>query len=446
MSSEKNTPRQDGLYERARAVFAGGVSAGGRYNNSLRAPLYLAEATGPWLESVDGRRYLDFHNAAGAAFFGFRHPRHRQAIERGMERGFFINFDTEHHVELAELLCRSIPCAEAVRLSNTGTESTMAALRLARAFTGKEKVLKFEGHFHGMHELIWYNHSALGERSSSGQIASVHDSAGMPEAFGRLVINVEFNDAEAFMRAVERHRDELAAVIMEPVSFNCGCMPARREFLQTVREVCTREGIVLIFDEVLSGFRMALGGAQEHFGVTPDLCTLAKALGGGFPISAVAGKREIMDLLNPTGPVVMSGTYTGSLVPVLGALECVKMMREPDFYTRIGRHADLLYSGISELFKKHGVKGHVRGIGARFGLFFGIEDPEADYRFRSITKGFDAATHKRFTALAVDHGLYFLDTGYTMAPTHFGFTSAHTTEDLETALDKLDGVFSELSR
>jgi len=446
-TENERTPIQDRLYERALRVFAGGVSAGGRYNGSLKAPLYLREASGPWLESADGGRYLDFHNASGAAFFGFRHPRLQRAIERGVEDGFFINFETEHHVELAELLCSSIPCAEKVRLSNTGTEATLAAIRLARAFTGRDRILKFEGHFHGMHELIWYNHSRLGEKDPAGrtgEIAPVRDSAGMPGAFDELVVNVEFNDSGAFTAAVDRHGAELAAVIMEPVSFNCGCMPARKEFLDLVRRTCSERGIVLIFDEVLSGFRMSLGGAQQHYGVTPDLCTLAKALGGGFPISAVAGRSEIMDLLNPTGPVVMSGTYTGSLIPVLAAVECLKMMGEPGFYGAVGSQADLLYSGLSELFKRHSVPGHVRGLGARFGLFFGVEDPEADFRFRTIAASFDAQAHRRFTALALERGLYFLDTGYPMAPTHFGFTSAHTSGDLEMALDRLDGVFKAL--
>jgi glutamate-1-semialdehyde 2,1-aminomutase len=201
-----------------------------------------------------------------------------------------------------------------------------------------------------------------------------------------------------------------------------------------------------MFDEVLSGFRMSLGGAQEYYGVVPDLCTLAKALGGGFPISAIVGKRRIMDCLNPSGPVAMSGTYTGSLIPVLASVECLKMMREPNFYIDLNRKADLFYSGISDLFRKHNVKGHVRGLGARFGLFFGVESPESDYQFRTIADRFDAGVHKEFVRLALEQGLYFLDTNYALAPTHYGFTAVHSEEDLEMTLQRLDAVFKELGR
>lgn len=438
------TELSKGLFDRAQKVMVGGASAGGRYHHSLKAPLFARRAAGPEFESIEGRRYLDFHISAGALFFGYDHPRLRAAVQQALELGFFLNLDTEFHVQLAELVCSSIPAAEMVRLSNTGTEATLAAIRLARHFTKRKRVLKFDGQFHGMHELIWFNHSALGDPTPDGLVTTASDSAGVPAEFADLVINVPFNDPEVFRAVVAKHAHELAAVIVEPISFNCGCMPGKPEFLQLVRDTCTREGIVLIFDEVLAGFRMALGGCQEYFGITPDLATLAKAIGGGFPIAAVVGRRDIMSGFNPSGPVVMSGTYTGALMPVLAAIECLTMMREPDFYPELHRKADYFYSEINKLFLKHSIKGHLRGVGSRFGLFFGVEDPADDFNFRSIVRSFDSARHKRFIALALEEGLYFLDSNYTRTPTHFGFSSAHSMQHLSIALEKIDRVFKRL--
>lgn len=435
----------DVLYARARTVMPGGVSAGGRYNQALSGPLFATRAAGPEFEAINGGTYLDFHLSAGALFFGYDHPRLRDAVERAMSIGFFPNLDTEYHTQLAELICNSVPAAEMVRLSNTGTEATLAAVRLARHFTGRKRILKFDGHFHGMHELVWFNHTAIGKPTVEGEIQTVSDSAGVPQEFADLVVNVPFNDAEAFEAAIERHRGEIAAVIVEPISFNCGCMPGRPKFLLQLRETCNREGLVLIFDEVLAGFRMALGGCQEYYGITPDLATLAKALGGGFPIAAVVGRKEIMQGLNPLGPVVMSGTYTGALMPVLVAIECLQMMREKEFYKQLNHQAETFYDEINGLFTKHGVKGHVRGVGARFGLFFGVDDPKADFSFQTIRAHFDSAIHKRFIALALEQELYFLDSGFRHAPTHFGISAVHSDAHLDRALAKMDHVFKRLA-
>lgn len=432
------------LQMRAREVFPGGVSAGGRFNHQLGGPLFAISADGPWVTGADGKRYLDFHLSAGAALFGYNHPELRKAVEGSMELGFFPNFDTPWHAELGRMICDAVPCAEQVRLCNSGTEATMAALRLARYATGKKLILKFNGHFHGMHELIWFNHGSVGTPGEYARVPTVADSAGIPSEFGDLVINVEFNDPQGFLSVLKAHGDAIAAVIMEPISYNCGCMPAKAPFLQLVRQQCTERGIVLIFDEVLSGFRMALGGAQEYYGVVPDLCTLAKALGGGFPISAVAGKKALMGHFNPSGPVVMSGTYTGALMPVLASLQCLRIMGEAGFYDRLNGAATYMYEQLAMLFKVHGIKGHVRGIGARFGLFFGIEDPEDDHDFASIARNFDAKMHRRFIAGALERGLYFRDTGYSLAPTHFGISSVHTRADIDMALNAIDDVLRSL--
>lgn len=424
----------------------GGVSAGGRFNHALGGPLLLRRGWGSRVEDVNGRVYLDFHNAAGAALYGFNHPRLRRAVEHALTMGFFINFDTEFHAELAELICHTVPCAEKVRFCNSGTEATLAAIRVARHVTGKTLVLKFDGHFHGMHELIWFNHSKVAPRDSSGVVETVADSAGIPQSYANQVIVVEFNNPTAVETAFHRYGTDIAAVILEPISYNCGCMPAKPEFLRFLREKCTESGAILIFDEVLSGFRMCAGCAQEYFGVVPDLTTLAKALGGGFPIAALVGRREYMDALNPVGPVVMSGTYSGGLIPILAALECLRMLRENGFYEELNRKANELYREINRLFKHYGIPGHVRGIGARFGLFFGVENPEDDFVFHKIASSFDSQLHRAFVKECIKEGLYFLDVGPALTPTHFGITSAHSDSDLELAVEKLKVIFARLSR
>jgi len=438
------------LYDEAGKYMVGGVSAAGRFHGVLGRPLFLESAEGSRLYDIDGNEYVDFYNSAGAAFFGYNHPRLRGAVERALEGGFFMNFETEHHSTLAKMLCDVIPSAESVRLSNTGTEVTMAAIRVARAYTGKDKILKFEGHFHGMHECIFYNHGKLGKIDEYGEIETVPDSDGFPGVFRESVVVVEFNNPAAIRHAFKKYKGQIAGVIMEPISFNCGCMPARKEFLEEVRHLCNQEGAVLIFDEVLSGFRMCIGGAQEWYGVTPDLTTLAKALGGGFPIAALVGKQEVMSALNPRGRAIVSGTYTGALMPVLVAIECLKMMMEPGFYERLNTQAGRLYSGLAELFRRYRIPGHVRGIGARFALFFGVDDPNIDYKFRDIVQCYDVSLYKRFVELALKQGLYFHFGGWALGgvatPEHCGITAAHSAQDIDLALEKFEKVFAQLQQ
>ena len=434
------------LYAQAQTYFPGGVSAGGRRHAVYGQPLFIDHADGCRLYDVNGGEYIDYHMSAGAAFFGYNHPRLRAAVQKALDKGFFMNYETQYHVELASLLCQRFPSAELVRFSNTGTEATMGAVRLARGYTGRDIVLRFEGHFHGMNELVWYNHNQQGRMDAAGEIESLPDTAGIPAAWAQSVKNVAFNDYDALERVVKRYAGRIAAIILEPISFNCGCYPARKAYLENVRALCDREGIVLIFDEVICGLRMRPGSAQAYYGVTPDITTLGKAIGGGFPMAAVVGKREIMQKLNPVGPVCMSGTYTGALMPVLASIECLKMAGEPGFYDEIDARADALYGGMNALFQKHGLPGHVRGVGARFGIYFGIEDPETDYDWRKVKEGFDAQISKVFLKKAVQHGLHFHDYGTSPVPAHYGFSTQHAMRDIEITLDKLDHIFAALKR
>ncbi len=434
------------IYDEAKKYFVGGASAGGRINGVFGQPIYIQSASGSRFTDADGKEYIDYHTGSGSAFFGHRHPRLRAAIDKAVDMGFFVNFDTAYHTELAKLYNQMFPCAEMVRLSNTGTEVTQAALRVARVYTGKDIVIKFEGHFHGMHELIWFNHGdARGAMDDIGEIESIADTGGVPDCFASVVKNVEFNDIEALQRVVERYRGKVACIILEPISYNCGCYMADKEYLEQVRKLCDEEGIVLIFDEVISGLRLRPGSAQAYYGVTPDLATFAKAVGGGFSIAALCGRKEVMSVLNPFGRALMSGTYTGALMPVLASIECMKMAMEPGFYDHIDQLANTLYGGMNDLMKKHGIAGHVRGMGGRFGIYFGVENSEDDFNWRKVGDSYRKDMTQSFLPKALERGLFFHDCG-SVYSAHYGFSVQHTMEDINITLEKMDGIFKEMKK
>jgi glutamate-1-semialdehyde 2,1-aminomutase len=431
--------KSEELFCAAQKHMVGGVGAGGRYHPLLGHAVYVTRGRGSRFWDVDGKEYIDFFTGSGANFLGHDHPAIRKAIQEALEVGIICNGETEFHSQLADLISAAVPCAEKVRFANSGTEATMAAIRIARAYTGKPKILKFEGHFHGMHDYLWYNCAAgVGETRTDGTIAPLPDSDGMPAALADLILVAPFNNLEVFDQIIRSHRDELAAVIMEPICYNQGCIPSHPEFVREVRRITAQYGIVLIFDEVLSGFRMCRGGGQEYYGVTPDLCTLAKALAGGVPLAAVCGSTKIMSMLNPEGHTIMSGTYTGHLTAVMGAIACQKEIAKPGFYEHINALGDRLYKGITEALRVTGTPGIVQGIGARFGLYLGITEPVTNYR--QVLRA-DRELEKRFLRGCLTRGLYFHDYGHTM---HHGFSSQHSAADIDEALNAIEDTLRHL--
>lgn len=439
--------RNDLLYEEARLRMTGGVCAGGRLNAAYGRPMYIRRADGSRLYTVDGEEFIDYHCGAGAVLFGHNHPRLRKAVEDAVAHGFFMNHDSPYTVEFASLFHKLVPGAEKIRLTNSGTEATMAAIRVARGFTGKDIIIKMDGHFHGMHELIWYNHGTFPEMDEFGEVVqTVPDSAGIPMELGNYIKVIRFNDTAAAEHAIAKYKDRVAAILLEPVSFNCGCYEGERDYLRALRELCTKNDILLIFDEVITGLRFRPGSAQAYYGVTPDLSIFAKAVGGGMPIALVAGRGEIMDTFNPLGPVVCSGTSSGSQLAVRVGIECLKMVMEPGFYDRIDETAKTLYGGLSDLFQKYSVPGHIRGMGARFALYFGCEAPEDDTDLRRTMAHYDPALAKRFIKECLEEQLYFHSYGDAPYPAHCGFGLLHTEEDIEITLKRLDRVFSKLKK
>jgi glutamate-1-semialdehyde 2,1-aminomutase len=436
--------KSDEAYARAKRFMIGGVSAGGRYHPSLGKPLLLDSADGCIMRDLDGREWIDFHSASGATLLGFNHPAIRAALERSLEKGFFINFDSSAHADLAEQICAMVPSAERVRLANSGTEATLAALRLAREYTGRKKIIKFEGHFHGMHEFVFYNwHNRLGDMLPSGEIGKVWDTGGMVKEIDDLIIVIPWNDVSVFEKTVAAHRDEIGAVILEPVMYNAGCIEPRPGYLERLREITARQGILLIFDEVLSGFRMSADCAQGYYRVTPDLTTLGKVVGCGMTVAALVGKQEVMSHLNPTGRVVMSGTYTGSHMAVMGAAAALKVIAAPGFYDELNDKAGYFYGKVNELFRLNGLKGILHGLGARFGLYFGLESPPTDYR--ETVRCYDREAGRRFYELIIKKGLYFHDFGDGLTPMHAGITAAHTREILDESLNRINDVFRQMA-
>jgi glutamate-1-semialdehyde 2,1-aminomutase len=427
------------LFTEAQAVLAGGVSASMRLHPYLGRPLYVARGEGPYLYGLDGERYIDFNMSNGAALLGHDHPAVKQAVLRGVELGIICAAETPYHEALAEKLIEIIPAAQRVRFSSVGSEVTLVALRIARQATGRDKYLKFDGHFHGLTEPWLYRHADPLDPES----AVVPSSGGVPASAAADVVMVPWNDFDAFERAMERHGDELAAVFCEPIHYNAGCIPPAPGFLEVLRERCTEHGIVLVMDEVLSGFRTHLGGVQAQYGVTPDLTTHAKALANGLPLSSVSGREDLMLLLAPTGPVVHSGTYSGHLLSVLAALATLEELSAPGLYDRINATADAFYRDLQAIFDRAGVPARVQGMGARFGIYFGITEP---VRTWTDAMGHDHELNRRFAAGCVARGVYFH--GYTKQgpPGHAGFSIAHTDADFAETLDVAEAVAKEMSR
>ncbi|MGI9253714.1 MAG: aspartate aminotransferase family protein, partial [Thermomicrobiales bacterium] len=334
---------------------------------------------------------------------------------------------------LAERIVEIIPAAERVRFSSVGSEVTLVALRIARAATGRTRYLKFDGHFHGLTEpWLFKREDPLGD-----DVRTVPSSAGVPASMGDDVIMIPWNDAAAFERVMAEQGDRLAAVFCEPIHFNAGCIPPAPGFLELLRERTREHGVVLVFDEVLSGFRTALGGVSAASGVIPDLTTHAKAIANGLPLATVSGRADLMEQLAPTGPVVHSGTYSGHLLSVLAALATLDELSAPGLFDRINADGDWFYGELQAIFDRAGVPARVQGRGARFGIYFGITAPVTTW---SDALGHDHALNRAFVQGCVDRGVYFHGFTRAGAPGHAGISTAHTREDFAEALGVVEAV------
>ena len=421
------------IFDSARGVLAGGVSAAARLHPYLGRPFYQARGAGPYIEDLDGRRFIDFNMSNGAAMLGHDDPAVRAAVTEGLALGIIAGAETTHHQELARTIVEIIPAAERVRFATNGSDVTMVAVRLARHATGRTKILKFDGHYHGLTEPFLFRRDADG--------AVVPSSGGVPADWGDDVLLTPWNDAAAFAAIMDRHGAKIAAVICEPVHYNAGCIPPAPGFLELLRARTSGSGSILIFDEVLSGFRMALGGVQEWSGVTPDLCTLAKALSNGLPLAAVAGRADLMESLAPHGPVAHSGTYSGHPLSILAGQATLGALRAPGVYAALNAQADDFYRDLQGIFDRHSVPVTVQGLGARFGLYCGRREPVTTW---SAAAAHDHDLHRRFVVACLARGLFLPGYSKQGPPGHNGFSLAHTPAVLAEALAIMDDAAGNL--
>jgi glutamate-1-semialdehyde 2,1-aminomutase len=417
-------PRSKNLYERAKRVIPGGV------NSPVRAfdpyPFFVERAKGSKLYDVDGQAYIDYCMAYGALILGHAHEIVLSAVRAQLDRGTLYGAPTEVEVELAELIQRLYPSMEMLRFVNSGTEATMHAVRVARGFTGRKKLLKFEGCFHGSHD------SVLVKAGSGAAWLGVPSSLGVPEETAKNTIVLPFNDFEALEETFEKEGNEIAAVIVEPVIANSGLILPKRGYLDLLRKLTRDYGAVLIFDEIVTGFRVSLGGAQRYYDVKPDVTTLGKILGGGFPIAAFGGRREIMEKLSPLGGVYQAGTFSGNPVSVTAGYATIRYLIENEnkVYPRLERYCEELAKALVDLSERHGLAVQVHRLASMFQVFFSPQ-PVDDYASARLSDV------RRFRA----YFMSLLESGVFAPPSQFEtcFVSvAHSDEDLEATIEAFD--------
>jgi glutamate-1-semialdehyde 2,1-aminomutase len=356
------------IFRRALKRIPGGVNSPVRAWQAVGGyPLFIVRGKDSHIFDADGMRYIDFVGSWGPLILGHAHAKIVAAVKRSVANGTTFGAPTEGEVELSELVSRLMPSVQKLRLVNSGTEATMSALRLARAFTGRTKIIKFDGCYHG------HSDSLLVKAGSGVATLSLPDSAGVPHGFARETLSATYNEIMSVQRLFKRHPREIAAVIVEPVCGNMGVIPPRAEFLSELRDITKRNRAFLIFDEVITGFRVALGGAQQLFKVTPDLTCLGKVLGGGFPLAAFGGRGEIMDLLAPVGPVYQAGTLSGNPVAVAAGLATLRQLAHPGTYEVLETKAQKLEEGFRAIFSKYQLRATINRFGSMMTVFFGID-------------------------------------------------------------------------
>jgi glutamate-1-semialdehyde 2,1-aminomutase len=409
----------------------------GGVNSPVRAfagvggdPIFIKRASGAYIYDEDEKQYIDYVGSWGPMILGHAHPEVITAVRDAAGNGLSFGAPTLLETTMADKVCELVPSMDMVRMVSSGTEATMSAIRLARGFTGRDKLVKFEGCYHG------HADSLLVKAGSGALTLGQPSSPGVPEALAELTVTLPYNDLDTFNKAIEEIADQVACVIIEPVAGNMNCIPPVDGFLQGVRKICSEKNIVLIFDEVMTGFRVALGGAQAHYGITPDLTTLGKVIGGGMPVGAFGGKREIMEHIAPLGPVYQAGTLSGNPIAMTAGLKTLELISTPTFYDELSEKVEFLTNGILDAAKTAGIDMTCNRIGGMFGLFFSNKQVDS---FEQATQCNLDQFQKFF------HGM--LKQGVYLAPSAYeaGFVSAaHTETDLQNTIDAATTVLATL--
>ena len=423
--------RNDALFERASRTTPGGVNSPVRaFRQVGGTPRFVTRALGPHFWDADDRRYIDYVGSWGPAILGHAHPGVIRAVQNAATRGLSFGAPTEGEIEMAETLCRLVPSMEQVRLVSSGTEAAMSALRLARGATGRSKLIKFDGCYHG-------HADSLLVKAGSGMLTfNTPSSAGVPPEITQHTIVLDYNDCAHLEQAFDEHGDAIACVIVEPIAGNMNLVRATPEFVACMRSLCDRHGALLVFDEVMSGFRVALGGAQSLYDVTPDMTVLGKVIGGGMPVAAFGGRRDLMRNLSPEGAVYQAGTLSGNPVAVASGLTTLAEVARPQFYERLGRQTRRLADGLAAAARDAGVPFSSDAVGGMFGFYFSDSVPQA----LSHVSASNVDRFKRFFHAMLDRGVYFAPSAY-----EAGFVSiAHDDATIDESVVAARDVFATL--
>jgi glutamate-1-semialdehyde 2,1-aminomutase len=424
--------RSEDLFKQAQISIPGGVNSPVRaFSGVGGTPIFFESAEGAYMFDADGKRYIDYVGSWGPMILGHNHPAVLEATLAAAKRGLSFGTPTEIEITMAETIRKIVPSIEKVRMVNSGTEATMTAIRLARGYTGRDKILKFEGNYHG------HADSLLVKAGSGALTLGVPNSPGIPEDLAKHTLTVNYNDIDSVKEAFKEFGDDIACIIVEPVAGNMNCIPPVSGFLEGLRDVCDEYGSVLIFDEVMTGFRVAPGGAQERYGITPDLTTLGKVIGGGMPVGAFGGKKEVMDYIAPVGPVYQAGTLSGNPVAMSAGLAALQQLSTPGLYDQLYQRVDALVDGLQERANRAGVPMTTNRAGSMFGFFF-TEEPEVTSYAQATQCNMEH--FKAFYHAMLNEGVY-------LAPSAFegGFMSAaHTEDDIEKTLQAAEKAFTQL--
>ncbi len=432
MTSEMNHSRSETLFASARNVIPGGVNSPVRaFKGVGGTPVFFNKGEGAWLFDEDGNRYVDYVGSWGPLILGHRHPAVVQALKEQMELGLTFGAPTEKEGELAGLITELVPSIDSVRLVNSGTEATMSAIRLARGFTGRDKILKFEGCYHG------HVDSLLVKAGSGALTLGSPDSLGVPQSTSSETYVLPYNDLDSVDSLFVQSGKEIACVIIEPVAGNMNLVPPGPGYLEGLRALCNQYGVVLIFDEVMTGFRTALGGAQSVYNIIPDLTTLGKVIGGGLPVGAFGGKKEIMDMLAPSGPVYQAGTLSGNPLAVTAGLTTLREISKPGFFEALTDKTAALLTGLKARADAAGIPFTTNQVGGMFGCFFSEDEKISHF---SQVMACDTERFKHYFHQMLDSGIY-------LAPSAFeaGFVSAaHGDVELQLTLDAAEKAFARI--
>jgi len=420
------------IFDQAQQHIPGGVNSPVRAFSGVGGdPVFIKRATGAYIIDNEDKQYIDYVASWGPMILGHAHPEVIQVVKDTAENGLSFGAPTEIETKMADKVCELLPSMDLVRMVSSGTEATMSAIRLARGFTGRDTIVKFEGCYHG------HSDSLLVKAGSGALTLGVPTSPGVPAALAENTLTLDYNNLDMVRDCFKQYGDKIACIIVEPVAGNMNCIPPVPGFLEGLREVCDEHGSVLIFDEVMTGFRVALGGVQSYYNIKPDLTTLGKVIGGGMPVGAFGGKREIMEHIAPLGPVYQAGTLSGNPVAMAAGLKTLELISAPGFYDALNVKVNKLVDGILEKAKAAGIAMTSNTIGGMFGLFFTEADNVTD--FQQATQ----CNIDRFKAFY--HGM--LNEGVYLAPSAYeaGFVSlAHTDEDIQKTIDAAEKVFSTL--